>query len=130
MITLTSKYAHPHLSTNGILIDQMKAEQIITSGLGTMIISIDGMSQEIYEKYIQLSLEDATSCFGDEVRHDISCVACGSDSKKEAFKKLGFSQQLPNTDGFFKKLLMLPMNLTLEDSDIDYICSQVFEFYH
>ena len=51
MITLVSKYAHPHLSTNGILIDQKKAEQIITSGLGTMIISIDGMSQEIYEKY-------------------------------------------------------------------------------
>lgn len=55
--------------------------------------------QEIYEKYIQLSLEDATSCFGDEVRHDISCVACGSDNKKEAFKKLGFSYMECNSCG-------------------------------
>ena len=51
MITITSKYAHPHISTNGILIDKKKAEGLITSGLGTLIISIDGLTQNTYEKY-------------------------------------------------------------------------------
>ncbi len=51
MIEIASKYAHTHISTNGMLIDSIKAEKLITSGLGTLIISIDGYSQEVYEKY-------------------------------------------------------------------------------
>jgi len=51
MISITAKYAHPHISTNAILLDKEKAEKLITSGLGTLIISIDGVSQNTYEKY-------------------------------------------------------------------------------
>ena len=51
MIEISSKYAHTHISTNGMLIDEKKAEKLITSGLGTLIISIDGYSQNVYEKY-------------------------------------------------------------------------------
>ncbi len=45
------------------------------------------------------------------------------------FKKLGFNQDLPRTDKLFKNILMLPMNLSLTDSDIDYICSTINDFY-
>jgi len=51
MITMTSKYAHSHISTNGMLINKQKAEDLITSGLGTLIISIDGFTQGVYEQY-------------------------------------------------------------------------------
>tara|TARA_B100000902_G_scaffold361328_1_gene378673 strand:- start:187 stop:1110 length:924 start_codon:yes stop_codon:yes gene_type:complete len=51
MIREVSKYAHPHISTNGHFLDEKNAEEVITSGLGTLIISIDGVTQETYDKY-------------------------------------------------------------------------------
>lgn len=47
------------------------------------------------------------------------------------FAELGFNNlNLPNTDRFFSRCFMLPMNTTLSDSDIDYICELIIEFYN
>jgi dTDP-4-amino-4,6-dideoxygalactose transaminase len=45
------------------------------------------------------------------------------------FKNLGFSQLLPNTDKFFERCIMLPMNLFISDDDVHYICKSILEFY-
>ena len=45
------------------------------------------------------------------------------------FKNLGFTQVLPNTDTFFKRCIMLPMNLFISDDDVYYICKSIKEFY-
>ena len=45
------------------------------------------------------------------------------------FKNLGFTQILPNTDKFFKKCIMLPMNLFISDDEINYICKTIRDFY-
>ena len=45
------------------------------------------------------------------------------------FQNLGFTQVLPNTDIFFKRCIMLPMNLFISDDDVDYICKSIKEFY-
>ena len=45
------------------------------------------------------------------------------------FQNLGFTQVLPNTDTFFKRCIMLPMNLFISDGDVDYICKSIKEFY-
>ena len=45
------------------------------------------------------------------------------------FQNLGFTQVLPNTDNFFKRCIMLPMNLFISDDDVDYICKSIKEFY-
>jgi dTDP-4-amino-4,6-dideoxygalactose transaminase len=45
------------------------------------------------------------------------------------FKNLGFTQVLPNTDKFFKRCIMLPINLFISDDDVDYICKSIKEFY-
>jgi len=45
------------------------------------------------------------------------------------FEKLGFQQQLPYTDQLFKKLLMLPMNTSLTNSDVLYVCECIADFY-
>jgi dTDP-4-amino-4,6-dideoxygalactose transaminase len=42
---------------------------------------------------------------------------------------LGFSQRLPNTERLFERCLMLPMNLTLADDDVRYVCDRIREFY-
>lgn len=42
---------------------------------------------------------------------------------------LGFNQNLPKTDRFFERCLLLPMNHMLSDEDVNYICDTVHEFY-
>ena len=45
------------------------------------------------------------------------------------FKQLGFKQSLPFTEQMFEKLLMLPLNTSLSDADVHYVCDSVSEFY-
>ena len=45
------------------------------------------------------------------------------------FKQLGFNQSLPYTEGLFKRLLMLPINMTISDDEIFYVIDKVKEFY-
>ena len=44
-------------------------------------------------------------------------------NSKEKFK------DLTKTDLFFKKCLMLPMNMSLKNDDIDYIIDNIINFY-
>lgn len=45
------------------------------------------------------------------------------------FRQLGFKQSLPNTDKFFKRCLMLPMNIFLNNKELNYICKTIRSFY-
>ena len=45
------------------------------------------------------------------------------------FVKLGFEQRLPYTERLFERLLMLPMNTSLTDEDVDYVCDAIRQFY-
>jgi dTDP-4-amino-4,6-dideoxygalactose transaminase len=44
-------------------------------------------------------------------------------------KSLGFTQSLPKTDRLFERLLMLPMNMSLTNEDVEYVCDLTVEFY-
>ena len=44
-------------------------------------------------------------------------------------RALGFTQELPYTDWLFTRLLMLPMNMSLADEDVEYVCECVRGFY-
>lgn len=45
------------------------------------------------------------------------------------FKQLGFKQDLPKTEKFFKECIMLPMNIFISDDDVQYIASKIHAFY-
>jgi dTDP-4-amino-4,6-dideoxygalactose transaminase len=45
------------------------------------------------------------------------------------FEKLGFRQCLPYTEKLFKRILMIPMNMSLTDDDVEYVCDCILEFY-
>lgn len=45
------------------------------------------------------------------------------------FRKLGFDQRLPYTEELMTRMLMLPMNTSLSDEDVDYVCEQIRDFY-
>lgn len=42
---------------------------------------------------------------------------------------LGFQQRLPFTDALFERLLLLPMNLSLSDSQAHQVCDAIEQFY-
>lgn len=44
-------------------------------------------------------------------------------------KPLGFTQHLPCTDQLFTRLLMLPMNMSVTDEDVQYVCDKIRGFY-
>ena len=45
------------------------------------------------------------------------------------FKDLGFTVDLPKTDAFFERCVMLPMNVALLNDDVSYIVAGVRRFY-
>jgi len=51
MIRYVSNYAKANISTNALLLSKALCEDLITSGVTDLIVSIDGMSQEVYSKY-------------------------------------------------------------------------------
>ena len=44
-------------------------------------------------------------------------------------RELGFKQDLPRTDALFKRLLMLPLNLSLANADVEFVCDVIRDFY-
>jgi len=45
------------------------------------------------------------------------------------FPKLGLAAHLPYTDRLFTRVLLLPMNTSLTDDEVEYVCDQVCAFY-
>jgi dTDP-4-amino-4,6-dideoxygalactose transaminase len=45
------------------------------------------------------------------------------------FRKLGFTQSLPFTESLFKRMLMIPMNMSLSNDDVHYVCDCIIDFY-
>ena len=51
IIAYTSAFARTNISTNGNSLTEEKAARLIASGVSDVIVSIDGYSQDVYEKY-------------------------------------------------------------------------------
>jgi len=51
IISLASGFSKTSISTNAILLDEEKAKALINSGIREIIVSIDGVTPEVYEKY-------------------------------------------------------------------------------
>ena len=45
------------------------------------------------------------------------------------FRKLGFTQTLPFTERLFERMLMLPLNMSLSDEDVEYMSDCIKDFY-
>jgi dTDP-4-amino-4,6-dideoxygalactose transaminase len=45
------------------------------------------------------------------------------------FQALGLRASLPRTERLFTRCLMLPLNLTLSDEDVEFVCRHIREFY-
>lgn len=46
------------------------------------------------------------------------------------WERLGMQYSLPRTEDFFKRCLMLPMNIFISDDDVEYISTSIHEFFN
>lgn len=70
MIELASRFTRTNISTNANMLDRDYAKQLINSGVSEVIVSIDGMSQAVYEHYrVRGDLQKAIA----GLRHLVTC---------------------------------------------------------
>ena len=61
--------------------------------------------------------------------HDIGTLIQWGGKAVHQFDQLGFNQVLPRTERFFERCIMLPMNVFINNDDVDYVCDKVKEFF-
>ena len=88
----------------------------------------DGDHFDIYQNYeIEAEHRDRLWAFLKE--RGVGTLIQWGGKAVHQFPKLGFTQRLPYTEELFTRLLMLPMNTSLTDEDVDYVCDQIRRFY-
>jgi len=83
---------------------------------------------DVYQNYeIQAKNRDALGQYLKE--QNIGTLIQWGGRAVHQFRDLGFNQILPNTEAFFEKCIMLPMNIFLSDDDIFYVCDAIKDYY-
>lgn len=63
-------------------------------------------------------------------QHGVRSIVQWAGTPIHRFDALGFSDvRLPITERFFERCLLLPMNTTLDDADVDFICDLIRDFH-
>ena len=88
----------------------------------------DGDNFDIYQNY------ELRANKRDELRNYLKNEGIGTliqwgGEAIHQMRALGFNQELPATELYFSKCLMLPMNTFISDDDVHFISDKIFEFY-
>lgn len=62
-------------------------------------------------------------------RRGVKTIIQWAGTPVHQFKELGFTVDLPKTDVFFKRCMMLPMNSAVTDEEVNYIIKAIRNFY-
>ena len=90
--------------------------------------SVDSDNFDVYQNYeLQADSRDDLKTYLS--KKNIGTLIQWGGKGIHQFKQLGFDQVLPDTERFFKHCIMLPMNIFISDSDVDYVCETVVDFY-
>ena len=83
---------------------------------------------DIYQNY-EIEAENRDELRNYLAENGIGTIIQWGGSAVHQFEGLGFDCKLPRTEKFFEKCLMLPMNTTLSEDDVEYIGNCVKTFY-
>ena len=90
--------------------------------------SVDSDNFDVYQNYeLQADSRDDLKTYLSE--KNIGTLIQWGGTAVHQFTQLGFNQVLPDTERFFERCIMLPMNVFISNSDVDYICEVVVDFY-
>ncbi len=90
--------------------------------------SEDGVNFDIYQNY-ELQADRRDDLMTHLKKAGIGTLIQWGGKAVHQMEALGFTQRLPKTEHFFKRCLMLPMNMFVSDDDIHYVCDQIHAFY-
>lgn len=101
-------------------------------GLETLVLPPAPESDEdhfdIFQNYeIEAESRDALRAYLAD--HGVGTLIQWGGKAVHQFRKLGFTQCLPFTERLFERMLMLPMNMSLSDDDVAYVCECIESFY-
>ena len=83
---------------------------------------------DIYQNYeIEAERRDELKAYLKD--HGIGTLIQWGGQAVHQMKALGFTQSLPYTERLFTRILMVPMNMSLTDDDLDYVCDTIRDFY-
>jgi dTDP-4-amino-4,6-dideoxygalactose transaminase len=83
---------------------------------------------DVYQNY-ELEADDRDALRDHLLSCGVHTIIQWGGTPVHQFAELGFHQSLPITDAFFRRCLMLPMNVALEDDDVQYVIQCTREFY-
>ena len=83
---------------------------------------------DVYQNY-ELQADRRNELQAHLKEHGIGTLVQFGGKAVHQYKPLGFSQTLSKTEAFYKRCLMLPMNTSLTDEEVDYVCQAVRSFY-
>jgi len=84
---------------------------------------------DIYQNY-EIEAENRDKLSEYLIKKGIGTLVQWGGKAIHQYVNLGFNQKLPYTDQLFTRLLMLPMNMSISDDDVEYICDSIRKFYH
>lgn len=89
----------------------------------------EGPHFDVYQNYeVEAGRRDQLRRFLQE--HGVGTIIQWNGTPVHQFKRLGFSgYNLPQTDRFFERCFLLPMNTSLKDENVHYICDVIKNFY-
>jgi len=83
---------------------------------------------DIYQNYeIEAERRDELRAYLKE--HGVGTLIQWGGKAVHQFEKLGFNIELPFTEKMFTRCLMLPMNRSLSNEDVQYVCQVIRDFY-
>ncbi len=90
--------------------------------------SDDLIHYDVYQNYeIEADRRNDLRAYLDE--NGIKTIIQWAGTPVHQFKDLGFAVELPKTDKFFTRCMMLPMNVVISDGEVDYIIGKIHDFY-
>ncbi len=88
----------------------------------------EGKHFDVFQNYeVQAQERDELKAYLE--KKGVASIIQWAGTPVHQFKKLGFNQELPKTDNYFKNCLMLPMNVSLTEEKIDFISNTIIDFY-
>ena len=88
----------------------------------------DAAHFDVYQNY-EIEAENRDGLRGHLSGAGIGTILLWCGYSVHQFAGLGFTQRLPRTEMLFERCVMLPMNMTLSLDDVEYIGSQIRQFY-
>lgn len=84
---------------------------------------------DVYQNY-EIEADDRDALRSHLEKAGVKTIIQFAGTPVHGFGELGIAHQpLPRTEAFYRRAMLLPMNVALSDDDVDYICERIHDFY-